>query len=105
VTPERLAEIREADRHVRIYTDSFGGHYVLRRDACVFGQRAIIHRRELLAALEHKPQRCAATVSSDPPQDCDAPYCGCNPAWTQCIEWLIEAGWKSPSDTTTKEKP
>jgi hypothetical protein len=26
------------------------------------------------------------------PQDCDAPFCGCNPAWSECIEMLIECG-------------
>jgi hypothetical protein len=45
-----------------------------------------------------KVKRCAATIKTDPPQDCDAPFCGCNPAWAQCIEWLQEMGWKSPDE-------
>lgn len=43
---------------------------------------------------------CRAHRTADPPQDCDAPFCGCNPAWVQCMEWLIEAGWgpEEPSE-------
>ena len=38
-------------------------------------------------------ERCKANPTSDPPQDCDAPFCGCNPAWQECIAMLIECGW------------
>ena len=47
--------------------------------------------REENERLKGRP--CFATISTDPPQDCDAPYCGCNPAWHECIEMLQESGW------------
>jgi hypothetical protein len=31
--------------------------------------------------VDRRLRRCAATLPSDPPQDCDAPFCGCDPAW------------------------
>lgn len=34
----------------------------------------------------------------DPPMDCDAPFCGCNPEWHKVIEALQESGWKSPQE-------
>lgn len=37
-----------------------------------------------------KGRECYATAYADPPQDCDAPFCGCNPAWTDCIRMLQE---------------
>lgn len=49
------------------------------------------------------PRGCHANMYSDPPQDCDAPYCGCNPAWTQAIEMLQEIGWKSPDEARKAE--
>ncbi|HEY3658939.1 MAG TPA: hypothetical protein VGL34_28550 [Steroidobacteraceae bacterium] len=52
MTPERLVEIREADARVHIEFDRDGGAYVRQKDASIFGARAIVHRRELLAALE-----------------------------------------------------
>ena len=56
-------------------------------------------RDQLTAVIEeeralHRPSRCAALNSVDPPQDCDAPFCGCNPEWTKCIEALQECGWE-----------
>lgn len=43
-------------------------------------------------------RKCAALTSADPPQDCDAPFCGCNPEWTKTIEALQELGWGPLSD-------
>lgn len=40
-------------------------------------------------------RKCAATLSTDPPQDCDAPFCGCDPAWHPCMQMLQESGWLS----------
>ena len=40
-----------------------------------------------------KPRKCAATTSTDPPQDCDAPFCGCNPAWQEALSMAQESGW------------
>jgi len=54
-----------------------------------------------LAAL--KPRRCSADMYSDPPRDCDAPYCGCNPAWLQCMEMLQEIGWQTPDEVRSIE--
>lgn len=50
-----------------------------------------------------KPQKCAADMYADPPRDCNAPYCGCNPAWTQCLEMLQECGWQSPDEVREKD--
>lgn len=41
---------------------------------------------------------CKASATSDPPQDCDAPFCGCNPAWHDAITMLSECGW-GPTDS------
>ncbi len=54
MTPERLAEIREADSKVYIKVDQDGGQYVTRKDGCLFGPRAIIHR---LAARRDRASR------------------------------------------------
>lgn len=43
---------------------------------------------------------CKANRTADPPQDCDAPYCGCNEAWSECIEMLVESGWQSPQEAS-----
>lgn len=40
--------------------------------------------------------KCQADMHADPPRDCDAPYCGCNEAWHECIEMLQEGGWREP---------
>ena len=45
-----------------------------------------------------KARSCYADPYSDPPRDCGAPFCGCNPAWTDCIEMLLECGWKGPDE-------
>ena len=39
--------------------------------------------------------KCAArqsNLAANDPQDCDAPFCGCNPAWSECLEMLREIG-------------
>jgi hypothetical protein len=41
-------------------------------------------------AHEPRARKCVANMASDPPQDCDAPFCGCNPAWDDCIKMLQE---------------
>lgn len=58
------------------------------------------------AALKRQSEmrKCAADMNADPPQDCDAPYCGCDPAWQDCIQMLQECGWKSPDDLRAEEK-
>jgi hypothetical protein len=37
--------------------------------------------------------------------DCDAPFCGCNPAWSDAIELLQECGWKSPDKLRAAPPP
>ena len=37
--------------------------------------------------------KCAATRNTDPPQDCDYPFCGCSEEAMKCMETLIECGW------------
>lgn len=39
--------------------------------------------------------KCRASATSDPPVDCDMPFCGCNPAWQEAIAALQECGWLS----------
>jgi len=34
-----------------------------------------------------------AAGKTDPPQDCDMPFCGCNPAWTEALASAQESGW------------
>lgn len=48
---------------------------------------------EVRELAQYRPRPCMASFNSDPPQDCDAPHCGCNPAWEQAAEWLQEEGW------------
>ena len=66
-------------------------------------QRTIKEMAE--AKREPKAQRCAATLGFDPPQDCDAPFCGCNPEWPKVIEMLQECGWKSPAELRAAHEP
>jgi len=45
---------------------------------------------------------CAASRGlADPPQDCDMPFCGCNPAWSEALGAAQEAGWISRQDADT----
>ena len=52
-----------------------------------------------IAALEAEVERlrgefkCKASATSDPPTDCDMPFCGCDPSWQVAITSLIECGW------------
>ncbi len=48
-------------------------------------------------------RKCAALMGFDPPADCDAPFCGCNPAWTKAIEMLQECGWVDADTIRTAE--
>lgn len=47
--------------------------------------------------------RAAPFRNADPPQDCDAPFCGCVPAWDDAIAMLQECGWKSPQELRAEE--
>lgn len=47
-----------------------------------------------LAEVERGTRKCMADMHADPPRDCDAPFCGCNPEWTRTIEQLQECGWQ-----------
>lgn len=42
---------------------------------------------------DSRSQRCAGTISTDPPQDCDWPFCGCDHHATKVLEALQECGW------------
>lgn len=87
---ERIAVIRRTVENCIKYSLS----------SCTWGHEAdikfLLEQYDALVA-EAKPQRCAALNPADPPQDCDAPFCGCNPEWSKCIEWLVEAGWQAPA--------
>jgi hypothetical protein len=49
--------------------------------------------RAALGGQPRSPWVCKARRSnSDPPQDCDWPWCGCDPAATKVIDALIEQG-------------
>ena len=64
-----------------------------------------VARKELEQRVkELTPHKCAATMGFDPPQDCNAPYCGCDPAWSECIKLLQECGWKSPDELRELEQ-
>lgn len=52
-----------------------------------------------------KGRNCMADMHADPPRDCDAPYCGCNPAWSECMQMLQECGWKSPDELRASQPP
>jgi len=39
-----------------------------------------------------KGWKCGANRSADPPQDCDWPYCGCDPHTDRVIKGLQECG-------------
>lgn len=43
--------------------------------------------------LELMRTKCRADQYSDPPQDCDMPFCGCDPLWTEALHAASEAGW------------
>ncbi len=64
------------------------------------GARYYLALRELqsarlkLAEVERGTRKCMADMHADPPRDCDAPFCGCNPEWTRTIEQLQECGWQ-----------
>lgn len=47
---------------------------------------------------------CRAQRTADPPIDCEAPFCGCNPAWTEAIAMLRECGW-GPLPVTPRPAP
>lgn len=56
------------------------------------------------ARLKTQPMaKCKANRSSDPPQDCDWPYCGCDEHAEKVVESMIECGWQSPREVTTKD--
>ena len=63
---------------------------------------------ELEAELaEVKPKwQCKAksAFSSDPPQECDWPFCGCDPKADDVIESLQECGWASFEEVCETER-
>lgn len=46
-----LTAIRLADEKIKVCRDKFGGLYVLKKDAGIFGRSALVHRRQLLAHI------------------------------------------------------
>jgi hypothetical protein len=59
---------------------------------------------ELAAARELGPWKCKANPTADPPQDCDFPFCGCDPNAINVIETLQESGWIGPKEACDREK-
>ena len=57
--------------------------------------RAVVER-----VVPHYP--CRAQRMADPPQDCDAPFCGCHPAWADAIQMLLECGWGPCADRNAR---
>lgn len=49
-------------------------------------------------------RKCAATMPSDPPQDCNAPYCDCDPVMALTIQDLRNDGWKTPDEVKQIER-
>lgn len=102
LTPERLADIRARER------DSSS-------DTCPMCDdlRALLaHIASLAAEAERlraenaalKPRKCQADIYADPPRDCDAPFCGCNPEWSKVLTMLQECGYKSPDEVREIEQ-
>lgn len=50
---------------------------------------------DAIERLEAKTWKCGAQPTADPPQDCDMPFCGCNPAWQDALAAAQESGWLS----------
>jgi hypothetical protein len=72
------------------------------------GQSITLGDLRRAAALSTVPEvgvRCVAKSSSAAdPQDCDWPYCGCDPRATKVVEALIEQGWE-PAALQPQAKP
>lgn len=62
---------------------------------CAYGSRGerIASPTCDLDAERTEIRKCPASATSDPPQDCDAPFCGCNPAWLDALAKAQESGW------------
>jgi hypothetical protein len=62
--------------------------------------------RSALSALDvpQPRQLCAATISADPPQDCNWPFCGCDEKANKVLEALEECGVLKDIDRLTKER-
>lgn len=60
------------------------------------------------AALAGAPEgtqpvcKVRAAGKTDPPQDCDWPFCGCDERATKVIEALEKCGWRAPEGTAPK---
>lgn len=42
----------------------------------------------------------AAASKSDPPQDCDFPFCGCSRNASEAVATLLECGWVNQEEAT-----
>ena len=47
----------------------------------------------LVGEVERERWKCKASATADPPQDCDMPFCGCDPTFHAVMETLQESGW------------
>ena len=58
---------------------------------CSFHSQVSEERAALVAAAQ--PWKCRAQPTADPPQDCNFPFCGCDPGAEKVIDTLLECGW------------
>lgn len=66
MTDAELQEIRLAAAAVDVYRDEFGGEFVRQKDSLIFGQRAIMHRKHLLAYVDELEEKLG--IKRDPIQ-------------------------------------
>jgi len=63
---------------------------------------------DFIAAREQAAKwKCKALVGSaglNDPQDCDYPFCGCDPSSGKVIDTLIECGWQSGDEIRKREQ-
>jgi hypothetical protein len=71
--------------------------------------RAIRISEEGLAAAREQPTQAfeckARTGKADPPQDCDWPFCGCDPAAERVLTAIQESGLKLVREPTQEKLP
>jgi hypothetical protein len=62
--------------------------------------------RARVAEMEkERAWKCMADNKRDPPQDCDWPYCGCEPRAQEIVDELhSEHGWLAPSEVAEMER-
>jgi hypothetical protein len=87
-TREEIIQLLEQSR-CRTCKQGWDGHFKT-KSGHNFDTALDLVAEAILAFLEWK---CKASPTSDSPQDCDMPFCGCNPYWQDALTSAQEAGW------------